>query len=366
MAAVTQAELAAAVAALDAKADVIIAKIDALAARAGSVCGLPYDVFISFACRFLRMFNYGAIAPVFFAFMSTRGFSATQTGALLTAILLGDLVITLYLSTRADSFGRRRTLVIASALKVVAGVAFGLSTDYAVLVVAGIVGVISTSGGEIGPFMAVEQAVLTDALAASRPAKLSKADESAAVATLIGWYTALGYVAQALGAEESVELGQRETSERVVAMDEDDERGRLARRGEAAGEQVDAGGAPAVNPLERLHLRRGRLASEQREIGGAGGEGGHRDIAAGEVRLNARGGEFVFETQLPARDDGRERGVAPDADHAVRGRRRHDGQNHLGGARGDEREQREKQRGERAHHWSFSNCARIAAGPSGR
>jgi MFS family permease len=160
----------------------------------------PRDVVIAFLTRAIRMVNYGMISPVFFLFLNARGFSPTKIGALLTAILLGDLVITLYLSTRADAFGRKKTLVIASLLKVLAGVVFATASDFYVLAAAGVVGVISTSGGEIGPFMAVEQAVLTDALAAARAVKLSKAEESAAVAVTIGWYTALGYCAQALGA----------------------------------------------------------------------------------------------------------------------------------------------------------------------
>ena len=122
-----------------------------------------HNVRVAFLARSIRMANYGAIAPVFYLYLDALGFSSVLIGALLTAILLGDLVITLYLSTRADSFGRRRTLVIASLLKVLAGAAFAASSSFALLVAAGIVGVISTSGGEIGPFMAVEQAVLTGA-----------------------------------------------------------------------------------------------------------------------------------------------------------------------------------------------------------
>ena len=39
-----------------------------------------------------------------------------------------------------------------------AGVTFAFSESFYVLVAAGVVGVISTSGGEIGPFIAIEQA----------------------------------------------------------------------------------------------------------------------------------------------------------------------------------------------------------------
>lgn len=160
-----------------------------------------YNVRASFVTRGIRMINYGGISPIFFLYLTKLGYSSFEVGFLLTAILLGDLVITLYLSTRADGFGRRRTLVIASALKVLAGVVFASTSNFVALVLSGIVGVISTSGGEIGPFMAVEQAVLTDSLAASRVDNpMSKAEESAAVAVILGWYTALGYVCQALGA----------------------------------------------------------------------------------------------------------------------------------------------------------------------
>ena len=85
------------------------------------------------------MFAYGAIAPVFFLYCLAVGLREFETGILLTAILAGDLVITLYLSTRADGFGRRRTLVVGALLKVLAGVSFGLTRNYYALVVAGII-----------------------------------------------------------------------------------------------------------------------------------------------------------------------------------------------------------------------------------
>jgi MFS family permease len=187
----------------DSRLSVLEARVSALEAAARPrvlACGLPYDGLISFLTRFLRMFNYGAIAPVFFLYMLELGFSEVETGALLTAILVGDLVITLYLSTRADAFGRRRTLVIGAALKVVAGAAFAASTSFPVLVAAGVVGVISTSGGEIGPFMAIEQAALTDSVLARGGAG---GDDAGAVAVLFGYYNLVGYAAQAAGALSS-------------------------------------------------------------------------------------------------------------------------------------------------------------------
>lgn len=162
--------------------------------------GLPYDALMSFVTRCIRMFNYGSIAPVFFLYCLEIGLNELQTGTLLTCILVGDLVITLVLSTRADRFGRRRTLEIGAALKILAGVAFSCTSNYYVLVAAGIVGVISTSGGEIGPFIAIEQACLTDSVLAAKGIKAGTAEATSYIAILYGWYNAVGYVFQAIGA----------------------------------------------------------------------------------------------------------------------------------------------------------------------
>lgn len=163
--------------------------------------GLSRDGIISFFTRILRMFNYGAIAPVFFLYCLKIGLSELQIGGLLTAILIGDLVITLWLSTNADRVGRKRILILASLLKIVAGVSFAFSTNFYVLVIAGIVGVISTSGGEIGPFMAIEQACLTDSvLLLQENEGKDKTTTTGYIAVLLGWYNAIGYCAQAIGA----------------------------------------------------------------------------------------------------------------------------------------------------------------------
>ena len=102
-------------------------------------CGLPRDGVLAFATRILRMFNYGAIAPVFFLYCLEIGISEVQTGVLLTGILVGDLFITLWLSTRAERIGRKRVLVVASLLKVLAGAVFATTSNFYGLLVAGIV-----------------------------------------------------------------------------------------------------------------------------------------------------------------------------------------------------------------------------------
>mmetsp|Transcript_27229 Transcript_27229/g.68730 ORF Transcript_27229/g.68730 Transcript_27229/m.68730 type:complete len:480 (+) Transcript_27229:76-1515(+) len=172
----------------------LLAERDAPAPARGS----KRDVALSFVGKGVRMFSYGAIAPIFFSFLKGGGLSEQRIGVLLTAILLGDLVITLWLTTRADGLGRRKVLMVSALLKIFSGVVFATTSKFYLLVLAGVIGVISPSGGDIGPFLAVEQACLTEALTQDdeKEAKDSKAE----IAVVFGWYNGLGCLTQALGA----------------------------------------------------------------------------------------------------------------------------------------------------------------------
>lgn len=76
--------------------------------------------------------------------------------------MVGDLIITMLLTNCADRIGRKRTLAIGALLKLLTGIVFSLSDNFILLAISGIIGVISISGAEIGPFLSVEQAALTD------------------------------------------------------------------------------------------------------------------------------------------------------------------------------------------------------------
>jgi MFS family permease len=120
-------------------------------ARANFCCGRSQDFFLIFLSRALRMFSYGSISLIFFDYMKqSHGLSLEQTGVLLTCILIGDLIITLWLTTSADRMGRRNTLAIGAILKIFSGIGFAYFTNFYVLAVIGIVGVITPTGSEIG------------------------------------------------------------------------------------------------------------------------------------------------------------------------------------------------------------------------
>ena len=77
------------------------------------------------------------------------------------SIVAGDIFISLFLTTRADKLGRVNTLMIGSLLKLITGLVYAESSNVIILTIAGIFGVISVTGGEIGPFMPIEQSALS-------------------------------------------------------------------------------------------------------------------------------------------------------------------------------------------------------------
>jgi MFS family permease len=118
------------------------------------------DLPLLFATRMIRLFGYGLVSVVLVFHLTASGLSESQIGLLLTLTLLGDTAISLWLTTHADRFGRRQMLLAGALLMSFAGILFAVTQSFALLLLAATVGVISPSGNEVGPFLAVEQAVL--------------------------------------------------------------------------------------------------------------------------------------------------------------------------------------------------------------
>lgn len=149
------------------------------------------DFRLLFAARCVRMLGFGAVAVVLLSLLDELGLAA-DSGLLLSLVLAGDIVISLLLTTSADRVGRRRVLIIGSALALLSSVVYSSSGSFLLLVVAGVIGVLSPAGGDVGPFLAVEQAAL---------AQLLSTDCGVAeLAGTYGRYQAVGELAKAAGA----------------------------------------------------------------------------------------------------------------------------------------------------------------------
>jgi len=149
---------------------------------------LSSDGWLLFVTRFARLFAYGSLSVILVFYLVGLGLTEAQVGLVLTLTLVGDVIVSLYLTTRADRIGRRRMLIVGSILMAAAGLAFACTSNLLFLVIAGTIGVISPSGNEVGPFLSIEQAALSHIV------------PSAARTEVFAWYTLAGSLATALGA----------------------------------------------------------------------------------------------------------------------------------------------------------------------
>jgi MFS family permease len=134
------------------------------------------------------MFGYGLVSVVLVLYLAAIGLSGAEIGIVLALTLLGDAAVSLWLTTHADRVGRRRVLLAGALLMVAAAAGFAASTWLPVIVVAATVGVISPSGNEVGPFLAVEQAAL------------SQVTPDARRTSVFAWFNLVGSFAAAAGA----------------------------------------------------------------------------------------------------------------------------------------------------------------------
>jgi predicted MFS family arabinose efflux permease len=75
----------------------------------------------------------------------------------MTLTLLGDVFLGTFLTLIADRVGRRRVLMGGSFLMVVSGAIFAMFENFWILLFAAILGVISVTGGDFGPFRSIEE-----------------------------------------------------------------------------------------------------------------------------------------------------------------------------------------------------------------
>jgi MFS family permease len=152
-----------------------------------SLRALTPDGRFLFATRIARLFAYGFLSVILVLYLAEAGLKEMQIGLLLTLTLMGDTAISLWITTTADRFGRRRMLILGAALMVFAGVLFAITRSFVFLLIAATIGVISPSGYEVGPFLSIEQAALSQIIPNERRTQV------------FAWYNLVGSFTTALG-----------------------------------------------------------------------------------------------------------------------------------------------------------------------
>ncbi|KAK4047419.1 hypothetical protein OIV83_005466 [Microbotryomycetes sp. JL201] len=117
----------------------------------------PRDVLLLYASRVVRMIAFGAIAPILVLHLRSLSFSDTQVGSFLSLTLVGDVLLSLLVT-------------------------------FVPLLLAAVVGVVSPTGNEVGPFSAVEVGILSQLV------------ESNARVFLLMHHSVLGFTGASIGA----------------------------------------------------------------------------------------------------------------------------------------------------------------------
>jgi MFS family permease len=135
------------------------------------------------------MFAYGSSSLVLALFFAELNVSDEHIGLFMTLTLAGEVVLSLLLTLVADKVGRRRTLFAGSVLMIISGATFALCENYWVLLLAAVVGVISATGGDFGPFRAIEESTLSELTTPN-----TRAD-------VLVWYVTMSSLGSALGTD---------------------------------------------------------------------------------------------------------------------------------------------------------------------
>jgi MFS family permease len=149
------------------------------------------DAWLIVLSRCTRMLAYGTNALILALFFSALKFTDEHIGLFMTLTLLGDVLLSVLLTLIADRVGRRKVLFAGSFLMVLSGITFAIFENFWILLAAAVVGVISATGSEFGPFRAIEESTLSHLTTPeTRP-------------DVLAWYVTTASLGSAVGTEVS-------------------------------------------------------------------------------------------------------------------------------------------------------------------
>lgn len=140
------------------------------------------------AAKGFRTFIFGAVSVMTPIYLSVLGYSPFYVGLALFTIVAGNVMSNLLLTWYGNLFGRKRFLLVFSALMVVSGLVLFSTTAIWLIFLALFLGNISTTGTEAGPFQSIETGVIPSMVQESRRSRT------------FGVYNLIGYGASSVGA----------------------------------------------------------------------------------------------------------------------------------------------------------------------
>jgi MFS family permease len=149
---------------------------------------LTADGRLLFAARALRSFSFGWLSVILALYLAGRGLSAAAIGAVFTATLVEDALLTMALSTLGSRVGPARLMALTAPLVALGGFLLAAAESPLWLVVGGVLGTLSPNGQDAGPFSPLEHSLLPGALRSGTPVRA------------FAWYNLVAFASAATGA----------------------------------------------------------------------------------------------------------------------------------------------------------------------
>lgn len=154
---------------------------------AHTIWNAPRDIHIILIARCTRLAAFGAISLILVQFLKSKNINETEIGILLTLTLVGDLIFSFLLALVSDSLGRRKILLLSSFLITSTGALLCLFDNIFIIAPVMIFGIVTPSGGEVGPFRSIEQSAISS---------LTRYEDRSDV---FSWYTFTGGFSAGIG-----------------------------------------------------------------------------------------------------------------------------------------------------------------------
>ena len=153
------------------------------------------DARLVFVAKTARTFCYGFLGVLLPVYLSELGLDAGELGVAVTLTLLASAAMTFGIRWPAERWGPRAALMTQAALIAVSAVAFLLTRQPRMVVAAAMAGNLAVGTGETGPFLSLEQVIVTRDTPRER------------LTSTLSWYNLTGYAAAGLGAAAVTKLG---------------------------------------------------------------------------------------------------------------------------------------------------------------
>jgi MFS family permease len=157
------------------------------------------DARLVVAAKTIRTFCYGVLGVLLPVYLTDLGLSAAGLGLAITLMLLASSALTMAVRRPAERFGPPVALGALAGLIVLSAALLLLTRQPWLVVAAAMLGNVAVGTGETGPFLALEQVVVTRATLKER------------LAGALSFYNLAGYGASAVGAAMVGRIGARPT-----------------------------------------------------------------------------------------------------------------------------------------------------------